>query len=174
MSILSSRRLHQALPFVSVGLAIFVMAGIAYVGLRSPDSNEAQRAAPVVCGGNPRSTEEQTMAKRTIAEFVEYAVQRKNPVKSYDLVTQAFKQGLTREEWATGNIPVIPYGPPLTVAEVVEVRFNPQQIETVVLLGSRQEGRTLFFLDLVRTCAGWKVDYWAPAAPTGTPKAGVS
>jgi hypothetical protein len=41
--------------------------------------------------------------------FVATAVARKHLASSYDLVCPEMKQGFTREKWAKGEIPVVPY-----------------------------------------------------------------
>jgi hypothetical protein len=53
----------------------------------------------------PRSAEVLGVARR----FVLTAVARKHVETSYDLVCAEMKQGYTREKWAKGNIPVVPY-----------------------------------------------------------------
>ena len=45
----------------------------------------------------------------TLDAFVNHAVKRQDVAKSYDTVTPAFRGGMTRKEWAKGQIPVFPY-----------------------------------------------------------------
>lgn len=53
----------------------------------------------------PRAGEVLTVARR----FVATAVARKNVDDSWELVCPSMKQGFTRETWAKGEIPVVPY-----------------------------------------------------------------
>jgi hypothetical protein len=46
---------------------------------------------------------------RTIDAFVSTAVRRHDVAKSYDLVTSQLRGGMTRAQWAKGDIPVYPY-----------------------------------------------------------------
>jgi hypothetical protein len=46
---------------------------------------------------------------RTLDTFVATAVRRHDVGKSYDLVTSQLRGGMTRAEWAKGDIPVYPY-----------------------------------------------------------------
>src|SRR5581483_89040 len=42
-------------------------------------------------------------------QFVATAVARKHVASSYDLVCPEMKEGYTREKWASGDIPVVPF-----------------------------------------------------------------
>ena len=52
---------------------------------------------------------ERKEAIRTASRFVETAVTRERTQESFELVSEDLRQGLSREEWASGNIPVQPY-----------------------------------------------------------------
>ena len=51
----------------------------------------------------------QSAAVQTARDFVRTAVLRRHVERSWALTAQRLRQGLTRKQWATGNIPVIPY-----------------------------------------------------------------
>jgi hypothetical protein len=44
-----------------------------------------------------------------IDAFVPAAVERRNPLRALPLVTPAFRAGVTRKQWAHGDLPVMPY-----------------------------------------------------------------
>ena len=41
--------------------------------------------------------------------FVESAVARDHPERAYEIVGPALRGGLSKQQWATGDIPVVPY-----------------------------------------------------------------
>jgi hypothetical protein len=108
--------------------------------------------------------------------FVATAVLRVDTVCSYDLVTNEFRQGLTREAWAGGTIPVIPFHTRLPGQ--VRVETLPREADagrhaSLVLLSSPDIGDYAFEVVLVRRAGRWLVDYWN-AAPPATALAGAS
>ena len=48
-------------------------------------------------------------ALATAANFVTYAVARRRVERSYDLTAPALKGGLSRAQWSTQDIPVVPF-----------------------------------------------------------------
>lgn len=110
--------------------------------------------------------------------FVVDAVFRLDPACAFDLTTEELRQGLSRDAWASGNIPVQPVlFSSIAVNEPVEVTVldaagapcdscaDPTSIEAVLHLagvlkgGERFDG--LFDIRLVYR-DGWRVDYWGP------------
>lgn len=105
------------------------------------------------------------------ARFVATAVARNHPERSYDITDRAFHQGLSRKEWATGNIPVVPF--PGNAIKVVKWRLDYSYKDRVGLKVSiqpkktAQVGATVFNIELHRLGQPghrrWLVDYWTPA-----------
>ena len=100
--------------------------------------------------------------------FVATAVLRVDTVCSYDLVTREFRQGLSREAWAAGTIPVIPFHTALPGQ--VRVETLPRDAAagaraSLVLLSSPDIGDYAFEVVLVRKAGRWLVDYWNAAPP---------
>jgi hypothetical protein len=54
-------------------------------------------------------------------EFVSTAVVRKRLARSYDLVTPALREGMSRAEWAAGDIPVYPFPAGRQGVEILQV-----------------------------------------------------
>ncbi len=118
-------------------------------------------------------------AKAVARRFVQTAVARKHLAEAYDLVGPNLRGDLTRKQWSTGNIPVIPY-------PIESLRLAPFKIDyahttdallEVALLpkeGSAVKPQ-IFFLGLKKVGAGgkahWIVDSWVPRGsalvPTG-------
>ena len=108
--------------------------------------------------------------------FVATAVLRVDTVCSYDLVTQEFRQGMTREAWAGGTIPVIPFHtklPGQTRVETLPRDADAGRRASLVLLSSPDIGGYTFEVVLVHRAGRWLVDYWN-AAPPGSGLAGAS
>jgi hypothetical protein len=100
--------------------------------------------------------------------FVATAVLRVDTVCSYDLVTQEFRQGLTREAWSAGEIPVIPFHtklPGRTRVETLPRDADAGQRASIVLLSSPDIGDYAFEVVLVRRAGRWLVTYWNAAPP---------
>ena len=107
--------------------------------------------------------------------FVATAVLRVDTVCSYDLVTREFRQGLTREAWADGTIPVIPFHtklPGQTRVETLPRDADAGRRASIVMLSSPDIGDYAFEVVLVRRAGRWLVDYWNAAPPaTGLARA---
>ena len=109
------------------------------------------------------------------AEFVATAVLRSHTERSYDLSDRAFHQGLTREEWKTGNIPVAPYRE--EDLQVVKWKLDYSYRDRVGLKVYLQPkptskvGGLAYNVELHRVGAPkhrhWLVDYWTPSGQQG-------
>jgi hypothetical protein len=114
-------------------------------------------------------------ARRVAGLFILTAVARKNLDTAWEITHPTLRQGLSRREWLTGNIPVQPYpvdeleSAPLAIDEsyknsaVLEVALLPRR-------GSKIKPQT-FFIGLKAVGQGkqrrWLVDYWAPRSAIG-------
>ncbi len=117
-------------------------------------------------------------ARRTAVRFIQTAVARKNLEEAWTLVGPNLRGGLTREEWLTGNNPVVPY--PISELDVapfkVDESFTDSALIEVVLIpkSSATIKPQLFFLALIRVGKGasahWVVDNWVPRSSVLTPR----
>jgi len=57
----------------------------------------------------PLTAERRRAIDSLLDSFVPAAVERRDPNRALSLVTPAFRQGVTRNEWARGELPVMPY-----------------------------------------------------------------
>jgi hypothetical protein len=181
-----------------VGTAALI--GILFSNTGQKNPNRFTRGRPQLVAPNPKAVKFTASEERQVgavaSKFVATAVLRNHPERSYDLTDAAFHQGMTRAQWRTGNIPVVPY-PRASLAVVkwkldysykdrvgMKVSFQPKRTATV--------GGMVFNIELHR--AGppghkhWLVGYWTPAGlaspapvasgkPTGaiqSPRAGLS
>ena len=100
--------------------------------------------------------------------FVQSAVVRKRLDSSYDMVAPELKEGMTRKDWRTGNIPVVPFpavglaGWKLDYSYANDVAFD---LALVAKPGSPIVGKT-FTIELKHLGAGkhgrWLVVAWVP------------
>jgi hypothetical protein len=105
-------------------------------------------------------------AVRDVAHrFIQFVVGRKNVAAGYDLVSSALRGTMSRQRWATGDIPVIPY--PAVRSEAYRIDYSyTDEAQLDVGLVAKDPGvkRTTFTINLVKDpkTHRWLVDYWAP------------
>jgi hypothetical protein len=169
--VLASYRWRRRLLWLS---AVAAVAGTAIaVGLiwRNTAPPEPQaNGGPAHITPEPKKIQlgssEKAAALGIAVRFIDTAVVRKNLDSSWDLVAPAFRQGFTRRQWDSGNIPVIPYpaGPQkrwaLDYSDESGVGFQialfPRKgthVDPLVFLISLHKGHE----------QQWLVDTWQPA-----------
>jgi hypothetical protein len=57
----------------------------------------------------PLTAQERRRLLSSISLFVTTAVAREHPERSWPIIDPSLREGLTKREWASGNIPVVPY-----------------------------------------------------------------
>ena len=115
-------------------------------------------------------------ARRVAGQFILTAVARKDLARSYDLAHPELRQGLTRRQWATGNIPVVYYpADEIDVATFkVDESYQDEVYMEVALIpkdGVKVKPQ-IFFIGLKRVGGPrgpWKVTYWIPRAAPAIP-----
>jgi hypothetical protein len=171
-------RLERALPWVAglVLVAGVIAAIVAFAPNRNPTPEKTSGPAqvPVVPTKAPLSADAQQVAKL----FVQTAVARKNLATSFDLVSPSLRGGLTRAEWLTGDIPVIPY--PIDRLKVapfkIDYAYKDEALLEIALIPKDGAGvkPQLFYLTLKRTGAKgherWVVDNWVPKGSALVPQ----
>lgn len=115
-----------------------------------------------------------TAAEFAVArKFIETAVARKNLAASYDIVHADLKGRLTRQQWATGNIPVVSFQATNAqrAAFTTEYSYEDQglfDIDLIAKKGTSARPELLFFVGLKReklkdgSWGPWLVNYWEP------------
>lgn len=117
-------------------------------------------------------------ARRVAVRFIQTAVARKNLDEAWTLVGPNLRGGLTREQWVTGENPVVPY--PIDELEVAPYKIDASYttsalLEVALLPRKGADVRSqIFFLELKRlgTAANprWVVDNWVPRASVVVPR----
>ncbi len=180
--VLASYRWRRRLLWLS---AVATVAGSAVaVGLIWPNTADKEPVAnggPVHIKPEPKKihlgSSEETAALGIAVRFIDTAVVRKNLDSSWDLAAPALRQGFTREQWDSGNIPVTPYpaGPQkrwaLDYSDESGVGF---QIALFPRKGVHEDP-LVFLISLHQGHhKQWLVDNWQPAptniSATGSPQ----
>ena len=156
------------------GVVAFAVAWIGDTGTsqETPLSNEpAQLFTP------RKQVPLDVAARRVAGRFILTAVARENLGESYDLVHPELRQGMTKKEWLTGNIPVVYY----PAKEIETARFKVDEsypdeaILEVALLpkDAKKVKPQVFYIGLRKagkgTAARWMVNYWVPRAAPQIP-----
>jgi hypothetical protein len=93
--------------------ALAAVVAIAVVVFPSPGKRAGEKTSPggeLVDQGTPASFAPKRDEVLGLAQqFVATAVARKNVASSFDMVCPDMKDGFTRQKWAKGNIPVVPF-----------------------------------------------------------------
>src|SRR2546423_14246934 len=112
----SPRRRRRAawLAVLALLAAVFAILGVYF-----PNTSPTRHAAPFTkepvqtVAALPKAVrftaDERREVSAVAGKFIATAVFREHVDDSYDLVVPEFRQGLTREQWGTGNIPVSPF-----------------------------------------------------------------
>jgi hypothetical protein len=121
---------------------------------------------------------EKASAYEIAIQFINTAVRRRHVELAYDLVTPSLRAGMSRKDWRTGDIPVMPFPADMPHLSRWRVDFQHQDSLGLIFLLIPEEKRhdyqpTSFFLDLKAVGHGksrrWRVDYFAPAAVSAQP-----
>jgi hypothetical protein len=173
---LSARRRRRAAWVVS---ALLVVGIVSYLGFRfsntgeriqDPFTNAPVRTVPKV----PKSVRLSQAALRDVRSaadrFISSAVLRKHVDDSWDVTAPALRQGLTRAQWAKGEIPVVPYpARPDSIKWKLNYSYGSRVGFRVAFF--RVKGSSLdadvFDIELSKSGAAggqrWLVSFWAPA-----------
>jgi hypothetical protein len=180
-SFLASRRGRRTIFAVSllVLVAGVAAATIAFFGntgksLESPKSNEAANIFT-----QRKQIPLDKDARRVAGRFILTAVARKSLAESYELTHPELRQGLSKQEWLTGNIPVqyYPADKLETATFKVDESYPDEAILEVALLPEKtvKVEPQIFYIGLKKVGTGaaseWKVNYWLARVPLQIPNA---
>jgi hypothetical protein len=164
--------------FALVAVAVLGAGIVAYGRGRSADVVPASSSQPAAmrqaAQGEPDYGKRIALPRAALAtsrEFVATAVLRTHLGRAWDLAAPSLKRGLTRSEWLTGTIPVVPFpARAFGHASFKVVRSQVRDVLLAVLVVSKNPAvaRTQdFFLELVPFQKRWLVSYWAPKGHIG-------
>ena len=170
--------LRAAIALALVGAAVLIGLKWPNTGRESLRGDSAARgssaaaaaAVPAAPDRVPLTREDRDAALATAQRFLQTAVQRKNLAESWTLAHPDLRQGMTRAQWLTGNIPVVPY--PVGIARWKLDFSYRDSIGIQVLVEPRKESgeRAMAFAMELRPAAGaperWLVSSWVPMGGT--------
>ena len=175
----SSRRLNQWLPWAAglvlvAGIVAFLVVYVGNTG-ESVDSKITDReSGPAQVATSEKSVPLDPAARRTAGEFILTAVARKNLGKSWTLTHPELRQGMTRKEWLTGNIPV-QYYPADAIDKAsfkIDESHKTDAVLEVALIPKKGADvkPQIFYIGLKKNGARWQVNYWAPRSAPAVPQ----
>ena len=139
---LKSPRNQRYLLLVS---GIVLAAGIAaflIVFLRNTGSTEQERFTnkPVQKVSTPKKAPLEPAVRVVAGKFILTAVQRKNLGQAWSLAGPGIRQGLSRKEWLSGNIPVVPFLKPIKLTSL-KVDLSSKNYALIELSARAGEGQ---------------------------------
>jgi hypothetical protein len=158
----------------------------ALIGFLYPNTGEKEAkfesGKPTVVHEEPHSTPlskaDLASSQKVIDTFVTNAVLRRHLDRAYDVITEQMREGMSRKEWETEDIPVVPFPARDFVLAKSKLTYSHGNIARYdVAMLARPQGQTsssLFSIELhaLRRGGGrhWLVDYWEPiGGGIGTP-----
>lgn len=168
-----ARRMRRLFPWLSV---LVLIAGIVAFTIVYFGTNTAKPLPPSVAPRRPvqvvkpdQSVPVPKAAKLVAGQFILTAVQRKHLERALPLVTNAVRQGMTRKQWMTGNIPVVPWLGRIGTAPLKIDYSHAREVEfTVAILPAKGEKTQANYFVIVLKKVGsgsrarWLVDQWVP------------
>jgi hypothetical protein len=164
-----------------VALLVALAAGVTVAVVAWPNTADPEKYAspvsrePAVVLETPESVtlgdHSRAAAVLTARRFLETAVLRRNVEDSWELVHPELRQGMTRAEWSTGDIPVTPYPVDSARWRLGYSHEREVGLEVYVLPKTGSEVRSMVF-DLELKAAGrgserrWLVSSWSPRGGT--------
>ena len=160
-------------------MAVLVAGGCAaLIGLLYPNTGHKEAkftpGKPKVVHEEPRATplskSDRASSQKVVDAFVTGAVLRQHLGRSYDIVTSDMRQGMSRHQWETQDIPVVPFPFRDFVLAKSKLSYSHRNVARYdVAMLARPQGQTrsgMFSIELHALRRGgqrqWLVDYWEP------------
>jgi hypothetical protein len=128
-------------------------------------------AGPADASGRRLTAADRKAIAASINTFVNHAVKRQDVGASYDVVAPELRAGMTRKEWAKGDIPAYPY-PARGTSHGWTILYVTRDEVAVDLILRPKRGvkmRGILFNVYLRPAHGkWLVDSFMPAATINT------
>ncbi|MGN6378226.1 MAG: hypothetical protein ACTHNU_04685 [Gaiellales bacterium] len=96
--------------FTMLAVAVLAVGAISYWNSRHPAQHASGPSVNAYSSGNPAAFGAPipfpAKARTLLRQFVKDGILRQNPAATYDMVSPKLHAGMTRSQWATGNIPI--------------------------------------------------------------------
>jgi len=180
-STLRSHRATRRFFYVSVLVLVAGVIAILVTIFGRTASDTSAPAAPTPSAKHsparpatrPRTVPLSAQARQATATFIKTAVVRKHLEQAWNVSGPGIRQGMTRRQFLSGNIAVVPITQPILQATIYKVDYSyADRAQVEVAVAYRQGKRTkiqVVFVGLKRlgkgTSAHWVVDTWQPWVP---------
>lgn len=173
----TSRGLNRALPWIAGAVLLVGVIAFWQTTVRTNENKETFSNEPVQSASTVETVPLPPEARQVVVQFIKTAVMRQNLAQAWEISGPQIRQNLTRQQWLTGNIPVVPYPDAAVNRSPVKITWShPTEAGLEVVLqpkvGSKEKPQ-LFFVGVLKRGSGsqarWVVDYWAPYAPPPIP-----
>jgi hypothetical protein len=161
------RRLAWTAAVLSLGGGVAALAVLYPEVEREPEVFSNEPAVVITPPKNVPLTPEVRQATLNAAErFIMTAVKRERLGESFDLVHPTLRQGISREAWARGEIPIVPF--PVEATRFLFDYSHPDWVGWKVQVFPEQGSQIramLFYIDLRRgPDRRWRVSSWSPGS----------
>jgi hypothetical protein len=174
----SPRRRRRLLPFAIVAVvAPLILLGVHFSSAGDPGNANG----PIVQEDNsqpkkaPFTKSDQQAVHKVLREFVLTAVDRQDVGRSWAISAPALREGFTRKQWSSGDLPVVPYpAANRGLGDWSFVQYSYQGLVglEVFLFPKPGSGWSAMTADVELTKGHdgqWRVDYWMPKRFHGPP-----
>jgi hypothetical protein len=173
----TSRGLNRALPWIAGAVLLVGVFAFWQTMVKTNDTPETFSNERVQNTATPETVPLAPEARQVVVQFIKTAVMRRDLAEAWNISGPQIRQDISRKEWLTGNIPVVPYPDAAVNRSPVKITWShPTEAGLEVVLqpkaGSKDKPQ-LFFVGVLKQGSGsqakWVVDYWAPYAPPPIP-----
>jgi hypothetical protein len=173
---LSSARFRRRLLWAGSAVAAtgFVVGGALWIGNTGRRFDDRLVDRPAWVYREPEETNLTKAQRREVldlmARFIESAVARKQLDSAYDLTLPELRGTITRSQWRTGNIPVVPF-PAVGIYDMTLDYSYPGDVAYDVAVVGDRGGIKTFLIEMKQAGKGagahWKVAAWVPKGVGG-------
>jgi hypothetical protein len=169
----NARRFARLAPWIAglvlvAGIVTFLLVFFRNTAKPVDSSTPLTPAKPTAAAATQKNVPVAREARLVAGRFILTAVQRKHLAEAWNLVAPVMKQGMTKKQWLTGNIAVVPWFGKLAPVPLKVDYSYPREAQFTVILAPKPgtEGQTdTFIMGLKKYGGHWKVVAWVPYEP---------
>lgn len=171
---------------IILGTIVLVLVPLGYLAVHYSNPGDPRGASGpevpdyVPPKNSPFTASEKQAVRRSLKEFISSAVARENPSRAWAVSAPSLRQGISREQWNKGDLPVVPYPAAkrgLGTWSFVQYSYTDTVLLEVFVFPKPGSGWSAMTADveLVKQRDGrWLVDYWMPKRFHGPPALAAS